>query len=275
MSAKIWFITGSSSGFGRALVEEALRRGDSVVATARSPEALADLAQAAPDRVLLQPLDVTQPAQIQAAVAAGIARFGRLDVVVNNAGFSILGAVEETTDASLRATLELMLFGAVAVTQAVLPHLRERRRGAIVQITSVGGITTAPGFGAYCAAKHALEGLSECLALEVKPHGIDVLIVEPGAFRTSLFGTAFRFEPPHPAYTDTVGGMRAWVGASHGTQVGDPAKAARAIADTLALPTVPLRLPLGGDAIDGIRAKLALIAADVDRAEPVARATTL
>ena len=273
-SAKVWFVTGGSSGFGRSIVLEALERGDCVVATARKPEALADIAAQAPERVLLAELDVTRPEQIRASVAAALARFGRIDVLVNNAGFSIIGAVEETSDSELRATLELMFFGAVALTQAVLPSMRARHSGTVVQITSTGGITTAPGFGAYCAAKHALEGLSECLALEVKPLGIQVLIVEPGAFRTSLFGAAFRRLPALEAYASTSGATRAWVEQAEGKQAGDPAKAARAIADAVMSAEPGLRLPLGSDAVDFIRAKLAFIAGDVDRSEAVARATT-
>lgn len=273
---RVWFITGASSGFGRAIAQEALRRGDAVVATARRPAALADLAATAPDRVLVAELDVTRADQTSAAVAAAIQRFGRIDALVNNAGFSIIGAVEETSEAELRATLELMFFGAVATTRAVLPHLRARRSGTIVQITSVGGLTTAPGFGAYCAAKHALEGLSECLALEVEPLGIRVLIVEPGAFRTSLFGAAFRRMPALDVYASTVGALRSWVDSADGAQPGDPAKAARAVVDAVreaAGADLPLRLPLGGDAVDQMRLKLASVARDVDRSEAVARAT--
>ncbi|MDY7233197.1 SDR family NAD(P)-dependent oxidoreductase [Hyalangium rubrum] len=274
-SSKVWFVTGSSSGFGRAVVEEALRRGDQVVATARRPEALAELAATSPDRLHLAELDVTRPEQVRAAVASAISRFGRIDVLVNNAGFSILGAVEETGDDALRATMDLMFFAAVATTREVLPHMRARSSGTIVQITSVAGLTTAPGFGAYCAAKHALEGLSECLALEVKPLGIRVLVVEPGTFRTALFGTAFRRMPAMDAYGTTVGQLRSWVTQMNGEQAGDPAKAARAIVEVVAQPDneLPLRLPLGGDAVDLIRAKLAFIAADVDRTEAIARAT--
>ncbi|PCC67135.1 Short-chain dehydrogenase [Nannocystis exedens] len=273
--AKVWFVTGSSSGFGRALVEEVIARGERVVATARKPDALADLAARAPDRVHLAELDVTRPEQVRAAVAAALARFGRIDVLVNNAGFSILGAVEETDDDAVRATMELMFFAPVATTREVLPHMRARRSGTIVQITSVGGITTAPGFGAYCAAKHALEAVSESLAAEVRPHGVRVLVVEPGAFRTALFGPAFRHMPAMDAYAGTVGAMRSWVSQTDGQQVGDPARAARVIADVVARPEVPLRLPLGGDAVDQIRAKLAFIAADVDRTEALARSTDL
>ena len=278
-TSRVWFITGSSSGFGRAIAEEALERGDRVVATTRRTDALADLAARAPDRVLLATLDVTRPAEVRAAVASALERFGRIDVVVNNAGFSIIGAVEETSDDELRATMELMFFGAVAVTREVVPHMRERRSGTIVQITSMGGLTTAPGFGAYCAAKHALEGLSECLSLELAPHGVRVLVVEPGAFRTALFGSAFRRMPVMEAYATTVGPVRDWTASAAGQQVGDPALAARAIAAEVGRPAsavaeLPLRLPLGADAVDGIRAKLTRIAADVDRTESAARATS-
>ena len=161
----------------------------------------------------------------------------------------------------------------VAATRAVLPHMRERRAGTIVQITSVGGVITAPGFGAYCAAKHALEAVSECLAAEVAPLGVRVLIVEPGAFRTRLFGAAFRTMPELPAYAPTVGPTRAYAARSDGVQGGDPAKAARAIVDAVTAGAPSLRLPLGGDAVTSIREKLARVAVDVDLSEAVARAT--
>lgn len=271
----VWFVTGASSGFGRAIVEALIDDGRRVVATARRPETLADLAARAPNRVLTLALDVTRPEQLEAALAAATARFGSVDVLVNNAGFSIIGALEETDDQALEETMSLMFFAAARATRAVLPGMRARGRGTIVQLTSMGGLTTAPGFGAYCAAKHALEGLSECLAAEVAPHGIRVLIVEPGAFRTALFGGAFRRMPENAAYATTSGGVRAWVSEADGKQPGDPAKAARAIVETVSRPgALPLRLPLGADAVDGIRAKLARVAADVDAAEAVARATT-
>jgi NAD(P)-dependent dehydrogenase (short-subunit alcohol dehydrogenase family) len=269
--SKVWFITGASSGFGRELVDEVLRRGERVVAAVRSPASLADLA--ARDDVLVVRLDVTEPAEIEAGVRAAQARFGRVDVLVNNAGFSIVGAVEETSDADLRETMETMFFGAVALTRAVLPGMRERRSGTIVQITSMGGLTTAPGFGAYCAAKHALEGLSECMAAELAPFGVRVLIVEPGAFRTALFGDRFRRMPAIDAYAGSVGPTRAYAAQNDGVQPGDPAKAAAAIVDVVGAPSLPLRLPLGADAVDGIRQKLARVGADVDRTEAVARGT--
>ncbi|MFT3769772.1 MAG: oxidoreductase [Minicystis sp.] len=271
--SKVWFVTGASSGFGRAIVEEAIARGDRVVATARAPEALADLVARAPDRVLAARLDVTKNAEIRAAVAAAVERFGRIDVLVNNAGYSMVGAVEETSDEELRAALDLMFFGAAAATREVLPQMRAHKTGVIVQITSVGGLITAPGFGAYCAAKHALEALSESLAAEVAPHGVRVLIVEPGAFRTRLFGGGFRAMPEIDAYADTVGPTRKYTATSDGTQPGDPVKAARAITRAVDDPAHPLRLPLGGDAVDSIRKKLAAVTHDVDATEAAARAT--
>jgi NAD(P)-dependent dehydrogenase (short-subunit alcohol dehydrogenase family) len=270
---KAWFVTGTSSGFGRAIVEELIERGEQVVATARDPHSLADLVAAAPDRVLPLQLDVTKPAEIERAVAAASERFGAIDVLVNNAGYSLLGALEETSESELRAVFEPMFFGAVALTRALLPQMRERRAGTIVQITSVGGVVTAPGFGPYCAAKHALEAVSEALAAEVQPFGVRVLIVEPGAFRTALFGSAFRTMPPLAVYEQTVGPTRAYAEKERGAQAGDPKKAARAIVDAVHAGAPNLRLPLGADAVQGIRAKLSQVRGDVDATEHVAIST--
>jgi NAD(P)-dependent dehydrogenase (short-subunit alcohol dehydrogenase family) len=270
---RVWFVTGTSSGFGRCIAQEIIARGGRVVATARDARSLDDVVALAPDRVHAVRLDVTKPAEIQSAVASALQRFGTIDVLVNNAGFSVVGAVEETSEEELRATFEPMFFGAVALTRAILPHMRERRAGTIVQITSVGGLTTAPGFGPYCAAKHALEALSESLAAEVAPFGVRVLIVEPGSFRTSLFGAAFRSMPAMDAYASTAGATRAWASEASGSQAGDPQKAAKAIADAVAAGVPSLRLPLGADAVKSIREKLAQVSADVDRNEAVAVAT--
>lgn len=272
---KVWFVTGASSGFGRNIVEEVIARGERVVATARDPRALSELVALAPERVLALALDVTNPEQIASSVGAALERFGAIDVLVNNAGFSIVGAVEETSERELRATMETMFFGAAALTSAVLPHMRERKTGTVVQISSVGGFITAPGFGAYCAAKHALEAFSEALAAEVAPLGLRVLIVEPGAFRTSLFGAAFRTMPPLPAYAESVGPTRQYVEQSAGKQPGDPVKAARAIVAAVAAGAPNLRLPLGADAVSSIRAKLQQVSADVEQTEQVALDTLL
>ena len=252
-SSTTWFITGASSGFGRAFAQHALSKGYNVVATARNPAKLADLQATAPDRVLLQPLDVTVPTQVEAAVAAAIARFGRIDVLFNNAGYGIVGAAEETPDAEFRAQMETNFFGAVSVTKAVLPHLRRQRSGAIVNISSLGGQLSFGGFSAYSASKFALEGMSEALAQEVAPFGIKVLIVEPGAFRTSFAADALKHMPVMDAYRDIVGGTREFAHGMHGTQAGNPEKAAAAIELALAANPTPLRLALGADAVSSIR----------------------
>lgn len=252
-TSSTWFITGASSGFGLAFAEHALGRGYNVVATARNPAKLAALAARAPDRVLVQPLDVNSPAQAEAAVAAALARFGRIDVLLNNAGYGIVGAVEETPDAEFRAQMETNFFGAVTVTKAVLPHLRRQRSGAIVNISSLGGQLSFGGFGAYSASKFALEGMSEALAAEVAPFGIKVLIVEPGAFRTSFAADALKHMPVLDAYRDVVGGTRDFAHNMHGTQAGNPAKAGAAIERALAAHLTPLRLQLGADAVASVR----------------------
>ncbi|MQY08049.1 oxidoreductase [Actinomadura macrotermitis] len=249
---KVWFVTGASSGFGRAIAEAALAAGDTVVAAARRPEALEDLAAAHPGRVTPVRLDVTDGAQISAAVADALLWHGRIDVLVNNAGHSQIGAVEETTDQELRDLMDVHFFGPAALTRAVLPHMRRQGTGAIVQMSSMGGQLSFAGFGAYSATKAALEQLSEALAAEVAPFGIKVLIVEPGAFRTALFGGALYRSAELDAYAGTVGPTREMAGGADGRQPGDPAKAAAAILRALEAERTPLRLPLGNDAVDAL-----------------------
>src|SRR5690348_16659611 len=225
---KTWFITGASSGFGTAFADYALQLGDNVVASARNVSKLEALVAKAPDRVLAVKLDVTQPAEIQPAVDAALRRFGRIDYLFNNAGYGIVGAVEETPDAELRAVMDTNFFGAAAVTRAVLPVMRAQRAGAIVNISSMGGQMSFEGVGAYSATKFALEGMSEALVREVAPFGIKVLIVEPGAFRTEFGAGALRSMPVMPAYKDALANIRGILHDMHGNQPGDPAKAARA-----------------------------------------------
>jgi NAD(P)-dependent dehydrogenase (short-subunit alcohol dehydrogenase family) len=270
--SRTWLITGTSSGFGREIARAALERGDRVVATARRPETLDDLVAAAPDRVHAVALDVTRADQIDAAVAAATERFGGVDVLVNNAGHGSVGAVEEIDMADLRGLMDTMFFGAIALTKAVLPQMRERRSGAIVQISSMGGQLSPPGFGAYCSAKFALEAMSEALATEVEPYGIRVLIVEPGSFRTQFGGGRMHFSPDSGLYAETAGQNRAYIAGVDGTQPGDPRKAAAAIASALDAPDAPLRLALGDDAVDAIRAKCDRLGADLDAWEHVSRA---
>jgi NAD(P)-dependent dehydrogenase (short-subunit alcohol dehydrogenase family) len=254
MTNRIWLITGCSTGFGREIALAALGAGDRVLATARRPEHLDGLVDEWGDRVRTCALDVTDPAAIDAAVKAALEGFGRIDVVVNNAGHGSVGAVEELTMAELRALMDVMFFGAVAVTKAVLPHLRRQGSGAIVQLSSMGGRLSMPGFGAYCAAKFALEGLSEALAAELAPFGVRVLIVEPGAFRTEFGGSRMHRSREIEAYRVSTADTRTAVDAMDGSQPGDPAKAAAAILAVLDAENPPLRLALGADAVDAIRA---------------------
>jgi NAD(P)-dependent dehydrogenase (short-subunit alcohol dehydrogenase family) len=273
VASRVWFITGASSGFGRELADAALERGDSVVATARHTESLAYAAEHERGHAIA--LAVTDATQREGAVAEALERFGRIDVLVNNAGRTQVGAVEETTDEELRALFELHFFAPAALTRAVLPHMR-RQGGAIVQMSSVGGQVTAPGFSAYCATKFALEGLTETLRDEVAPFGIRTLIVEPGAFRTGLFrADAAYLSAEMPEYAETVRPTREYVQTNHGAQPGDPAKAARAIISALDADEPPLRLVLGADAIGNIERRLAAVGDELDTWRSVGEATAI
>jgi NAD(P)-dependent dehydrogenase (short-subunit alcohol dehydrogenase family) len=271
---RIWLITGASSGFGRALANAALGRGDHVVVAARDENRLADFA--AHDHAHAVSLDVTDAGQRERAVNQALDRFGHIDVLVNNAGRTQVGAVEETTDDELRSLFELHFFAPAALTRLVLPHMRAQGAGAIVQMSSVGGQITAPGFGAYCATKFALEGLTQALHDEVAPFGIRTLIVEPGAFRTGLFrpGAAYQ-SVAMPEYADTVGPTRQYVSGGDGLQPGDPAKAAQAILAALDADDPPLRLVLGGDAVDNIRARLDQLSRELRQWENLSRETAI
>ncbi|MET9554376.1 oxidoreductase [Streptomyces sp. NPDC006645] len=270
--SRVWLVTGANSGFGRAITEAAVAVGDTVVATARRTETLDDLVARHPDQVEAARLDVTDTARIDTVVADVAARHGRIDVLVNNAGRTHVGALEETTDAELRSLFEVHVFGPAALTRAVLPHMRARRSGAIVQLSSMGGQMSFAGFAAYSATKFALEGMSEALAAEVAPLGIKVLVVEPGAFRTGLFGSK-SLSTEIEAYADTVGLTRRMAETVGGTQPGDPAKAAAAILTALAAGRTPLRLPLGPDAVDAVTGHLDAVRAEIAAWEEVARDT--
>lgn len=267
---RIWFITGSSSGFGRALSETALERGDSVVATARKPERLADLVQQYGDRLLALPLDVTQAFQISTAVMRAMRAFGRIDVLVNNAGYGVFGAVEEVSPQAVRRQFETNVYGALEVTCAVLPHLRRQRSGYILNISSSGGLVGFPGAGIYCASKFALEGWSEALAQEVAPLGIHVTIVEPGAFRTAFNGALQTPNRTIEDYRETSGQMLQWLRQMQGQQPGDPRKAAAAMMQVVDHPKPPLRLMLGADTLDAVQAKLDAVATDLAAWQDVA-----
>ena len=267
-----WLITGSSRGFGRALAAAALAAGDSVVATARHPEQLNDLAERYGDRVLTVALDVTDASAAYAAVASAVNDFGSLDVVVNNAGYANSAAIEDMPADDFRAQIETNLFGVVNVTRAALPVFRAQRSGHFLQFSSVGGrVGGTPGLGAYQTAKFGVEGFSEVLNAEVRPLGIKVTIVEPGAFRTDWSGSSMSFHPVSPDYEQTVGQMNRFRHETAGTWPGDPARAARILIGIVNQPDPPLRLLLGNGAVDSAerssiaRAAEAAAWADVSR----------
>ncbi|MDX1934922.1 MAG: oxidoreductase [Capsulimonadales bacterium] len=264
--SKIFLITGTSSGFGRALAEAALEHGDCVVLTARRPETTVDLAENYPDRTLSVRLDVTDPGQRRAALDATVERFGRLDVLINNAGQGSVGAVEEFSSEQIRRQFEVNFFGVLEMTRDALPLFRRQRSGHILNITSVGGVVSVGGFGLYCATKFAVEGFSEALRDEVKPLGIRVTIVEPGAFRTEFAGDSnMRPENVMEEYRPVVDPIRDYLYGSAGKQPGDPQKAAQAMIQVIESDDPPLRLMLGADAFDLREKKRAAMEAELAR----------
>jgi len=270
---KVWLVTGASSGFGRAIVEAALAAGDVVVGAARRTEALDDLVAAHPDQLEALRLDVTDTGAAEAAVRDVVARHGRIDVLVNNAGRTHVGAFEETTEQELRDLFDLHVFGPAALTRAVLPYMRERRSGAVVQMSSMGGQMSFAGFSAYSGTKFALEGLSEALADEAAEFGIKVLIVEPGAFRTALLDTSRAGVSADSGVYAKVTETRGFVSGGDGGQAGDPAKAAALILAALDAEDTPLHLPLGDDAVDAVLGHLDQVRGDVAAWEKRTRAT--
>ncbi|MFD0439949.1 SDR family NAD(P)-dependent oxidoreductase [Streptomyces chartreusis] len=247
--SKVWFITGTSRGFGRAFAEAALSRGDRVAATARRPGALKDLVDGFGEAVLPLELDVTDGAQVEAAVAAALDRFGRLDVVVNNAGYGLFGAVEELSEQAVRDQMETNFFGVLKVSQAVLPAMRRQGAGHIVQISSVGGVGAFPTLGGYHASKWALEGLSESLAAEVAPAGIKVTLVEPGAFATDWGGSSAVHAEPLEAYD----GLRSVMGSRPRQPGADPQAAARALLEVVDSDAPPLRVLFGAGPVEMVK----------------------
>jgi NADP-dependent 3-hydroxy acid dehydrogenase YdfG len=261
----VWLITGCSSGIGEALARQLLESGVRVAATARNTKGIADLARAYPDTALALALDVTHRTQIADVVAACERRFGAIDVLVNNAGYGYYASIEEGDEAAVRAMFETNVFGLVALTQAVLPSMRARRRGHIVNISSIGGLVAYPGSGYYAATKFAVEAVSEALSKEVAPLGIRVLIVEPGPFRTRFVeNSQGEIAVGIADYADTVGVRRANIQANRGKQAGDPARAATAIIDAVASDHPPLRLLLGARALSEARAKLESLRQNVE-----------
>ena len=264
LQGKVWFITGASGGLGRELAELLLAQGASVVATARRTELLVDLTKAHPETALVLGLDVTRSEQVDAAVAAATQRFGKIDVLVNNAGYGIVGAVEESGEAEYRPMFETNVFGLIRMTQAVLPQMRARKSGTIVNLSSIGGLVATPGFGLYNGTKFAVEGLSEALAQEVKPLGIDVMIVEPGPFRTDFLARGEMPAAKHLAdYDATSGKMREYAEKQNGRQPGDPKKAVVAIVKVVEAGNPPLHLMLGAGTIPRLQGKIDALLKDV------------
>ncbi len=271
---KTWFISGASRGIGALIAAEALAAGDNVVATARNPKTVTEALGDNP-RLLAVPLDVTDEAQAQAAVGAALKRFGRIDVLVNNAGFGLLGAVEEATAEEVERLYRTNVFGLLTLTRAVLPHMRAQRAGHVINLSSVGGYQSGAGFGVYCSTKFAVEGLSEALAAELEPVGVKVTVVEPGYFRTDfLDARSLSVSPTRIAdYEATAGATRKRaVEVSH-NQPGDPARLAKAMVTLANLAKPPLRMPFGSDTVKVIETKNAAVAAELAQYRALALST--
>lgn len=267
----VWFITGCSTGFGRDLARHVLARGYRAVVTARKPDDLQEFSGSS--QALVLKLDVTDNAQIDAAVKAAHDRFGCIDVLVNNAGIGYFGAVEESEEDQVRRMFDVNVFGLGRMTQAVLPGMRQRRSGSIVNIASLAGISPFPGLSYYCATKFAVEGLSGSLALEVEPLGIKVIVVEPSGFRTDWAGRSANESPLIiDDYAATSGAKREQLRAYSGKQPGDPVRAVKAIVDAVSSPNPPRHLLLGNAAFDVSTARLESLLKELRAGEAVARA---
>ena len=267
---RIWFVTGCSTGFGREFARQLIASGTQVVVTVRNPDQLSDFASAG-DALVLR-LDVTDPVQIAAALQQAVTRFGQIDVLVNNAGIGYFAAVEEGEDAQIRRMFDINLFGLAAMTRAVLPGMRARREGSIVNISSIGGLKSFPAIGYYNASKFAVEGLSEALWQEVEPLGIKVMLVEPSGFRTDWAGRSANESRVRIAdYAATAGAARSGVRAVSGKQAGDPVRAVEAIIKAVGEHNPPHRLLLGKAAYEGAMAKLTELRRDITQCEAVSR----
>ena len=254
---KVWLITGASTGFGRLLAEEVLKAGGRVIATARKVEQIADFAANYPDAARVFVLDVTKPKQIEAVAADAIAAFGRVDVLVNNAGYGIAGGIEEATEAEFLPVFETNVLGLIRVTRALLPQFRKQRSGHIINLSSIAGLVGQAGWGYYNTSKFAVEGFSEALAAEMAPLGVHVTIVEPGPFRTDFLGrSAALIERVIPDYAESVGKTREYYHSMPGKQPGDPLKAIHAMMDVAESPNPPLHLLLGALAYNRFKGKL-------------------
>ncbi|MFF8309082.1 oxidoreductase [Streptomyces lydicus] len=270
-----WFITGASRGFGLEIARQALERGDNVVATARNPKGVQDALAQYGDNLLAVALDVTDETQARSAVEEAVQRFGGIDVLVNNAGRGVLGAVEETTDAAFRSVYDTNVFGLANVTRAVLPVMRRQRSGRILNLSSIGGFRSAAGFGVYCSTKFAVEGLSEAMRDELAPLGIQVTIVEPGYFRTDfLDATSLHTEGQVISdYAGTAGAVREAVPGLNHAQPGDPVKGATAILTLADAANPPQRAQLGSDCVAEMDRKIAHLREETDAWRELALST--
>lgn len=274
IAPKVWLITGCSTGFGRAIAEAVLKQGDYLIATAREPEQLRALIDQYPDTAKAVRLDVTLPQEGQAAIDAAIKIFGRIDVLVNNAGYGLIGALEEVSETDIRQAFETNFFGAIHLIQTVLPLMRQQSSGHIVNISSTAGLVGFGGSSIYCATKFALEGMSEALAKEVESFGIKVTLIEPGAFRTNFNGRSLEAaEQPIDAYASVSRASLQWFKEMDGRQPGNPAKAAQAIIQAVENPHPPLRLALGTDAMSLIQEKLKSVKTNLESWQQVTVST--
>jgi NAD(P)-dependent dehydrogenase (short-subunit alcohol dehydrogenase family) len=265
-TVKTWFITGASTGFGEALAKLLLAKGDRVAATFRQQAQLENFNKDASGKAFGVLCDVTNEAQVKAAVAEALDHFGHLDVVVNNAGYGSMGSIEEVSADEVRRQFEVNVFGPLHVLRAVLPHLRERRSGHILNITSIGGLRAFPGVGIYNGSKFALEGIGESLSLQLAPLGINVTNIEPSGFRTKWAGESATFaETQIDDYQATVGENMRAIQSYSGRQPGDPVRAAQAMYDVVRLENPPLHLPLGKAAVKGAREKVAALAKELEQ----------
>ncbi|WP_276482413.1 oxidoreductase [Paraflavitalea pollutisoli] len=271
--SKVWFITGSSRGLGRSLTEAVLASGYRVVATARKPEQLQDLVAQYPGQILPVRLDVTNKTEIKAAVAAAIDQYGRIDVLVNNAGFGITGAAEAFTDEQVTSQLEANLYGPIEITRAIIPYMRRQKSGRILQISSIGGRTGTPGITIYQAAKWGLSGFSEALAKELSPLGILVTSVEPGGFRTDWAGDSMSFAPFVEGYEESVEKVKHHFRGEGFVPMGDPRKAARVMIELSENPEPPVHLVLGSEAVAILEMADAKRTADLQKWKPVSVST--
>ena len=271
---KIWFITGASRGIGAEITQAVLDGGDAVAAAARDAKSVAERFGDHPNLLPLA-LDVTDEAQAQAAAKAAVERFGRIDVLVNNAGYGLLGAVEEADADEIERLFRTNVFGLLAVTRAVLPQLRRQGSGHILNISSVGGYQAYPGWGVYGATKFAVEGLTEALAAELAPLGIHATVVEPGFFRTNFLdgSSLIRTQAEIADYAETVGRMRDFAAGHNHQQPGDPKKLAQALRAVVAADMPPVRLPLGRDTVERIEAKNAFVARELAQWRGLAEST--